>query len=226
MNAAAILLAAGRGERLGTGVPKGLVELDGRSLLAYSLAAVRRCRAVRTIVVVVPAGWEARVLDLIGDEVELVAGGDTRQRSVAAALDKLDALAGDELDAVICHDVARPLAPVALFDSVLRALEGADGAIPVVPVTDTIKRIEDGRVSETLPREGLMVAQTPQAFRRDALKRAHAAAVRDGFEATDDAALLEREGLRVSVVDGDPENIKITIPDDLRLASALARDDG
>jgi 2-C-methyl-D-erythritol 4-phosphate cytidylyltransferase len=226
MNAAAILLAAGRGERLGTGVPKGFVELDGRPLLAHSLTAVRRCRAVRAIVVVVPAGWETRAMDLIGDEIDLVAGGDTRQRSVAAALERLDALPGKKFDAVICHDVARPRAPAALFDSVLRALEGADGAIPVVPVTDTIKRIEDGHVSETLPREGLMLAQTPQAFRWTALKRAHESALRDGFEATDDAALLEREGLRVSVVDGDPENIKITMPEDLRLASALGRRDG
>lgn len=222
MRAAAILLAAGRGERLGTGIPKGFVELDGRPLLAHALDGVRRCRAVQVVAVAVPSGWEGRARDLVGDGIHVVTGGDTRQRSVTAVLRVLEG-AADPVEAVVCHDVARPRATAALFDAVLDALEGADGAIPVIPITDTVKRVEDGHVSETLPRDELVLVQTPQAFRWSALKESHEAAERDGFEATDDAALLERSGFRVAVVAGDPANVKVTWPEDLRLASLLGR---
>jgi 2-C-methyl-D-erythritol 4-phosphate cytidylyltransferase len=124
---------------------------------------------------------------------------------------------------VICHDVARPLASAALFDAVLDGLAGADGAVPSTPVADTVKRVDDGVVVETVHRDGLVMVQTPQAFTREALTAAHRAAEADGYTATDDAALLERVGFRVAVVPGDPANIKITRPEDLLVASALAR---
>ena len=226
MRAAAILLAAGRGERLGTDVPKGFIELDGRPLLSYAIEAVRGCREIESVAVAVPVGYEDRAFEIAGPRgVDVVLGGASRQASVenslSIVLSDLDPLP----EAVVIHDVARPMATSDLFDRVLAALEGADGVVPAIPVVDTIKRVGGGAVTETLRRDSLVAVQTPQAFRTEALERAHAAARREGVRATDDAALLERIGGRVVVVDGDPRNLKITRPDDLRLASLL-RDEG
>jgi 2-C-methyl-D-erythritol 4-phosphate cytidylyltransferase len=217
MNAAAILLAAGGGERLASGVPKGFVELDGRPLIVRSIDAARECLAIKVVLVMVPDGWESRASELIDDGVEVVTGGETRQRSVARALDVLEGRAGRVFEAVVCHDVARPRASSALFDGVLAALERADGAIPAVPVSDTLKRVEDDHVSETIPRDGLVAVQTPQAFRAAALRAAHAS----GDDATDDAALVEQAGGKVVVVQGDPSNLKVTTVADLALAERL-----
>lgn len=217
MSVAAILLAAGRGERLGSEVPKAFVELDGRPLLLYSLDVIRSTPAVAFVVVAAPAGWEGRASALAGQGALVVTGGDTRQRSVAAALEGL--VDRPDLDVVVCHDVARPLASTGLFESVVKALSDADGAIPVVPVVDTLKRVEGGRVLDTVPRDRLVRVQTPQAFRGEALVRAHGGAASE--DATDDAALLERIGLRVAAVHGEHGNIKITEPEDLQLASFL-----
>jgi 2-C-methyl-D-erythritol 4-phosphate cytidylyltransferase / 2-C-methyl-D-erythritol 2,4-cyclodiphosphate synthase len=231
MNAVAVVLAAGRGERLGERVPpKAFVRVGGRPLLAFSLDAVERCPDVMGVVVAVPPGLEDAAADVLGrppaTRSVVVVGGMNRQRSVRLALDAAGTEWGDEFDAVICHDAARPFASSSLFSRVLGALAHADGAVPAVPVEDTLKRVRDGGVGETVPRDGLVRAQTPQAFRRKALESAHRSAERDAFQATDDAALLERAGFRVTVVDGDPRNIKITRPEDLALAEALARADG
>jgi 2-C-methyl-D-erythritol 4-phosphate cytidylyltransferase len=219
MSAAAILLAAGRGERLGSDVPKALAELDGRPLLLHSLDVVRSSASISSVLVAAPLGWEGRVQALVGDGASVVTGGETRQASVAAALQAL----GDQKDeaVVVSHDVARPLATAQLFDAVIAALDGFDGAIPVIPIVDTLKRVREDEVVETVSREGLVRVQTPQAFRWAVLARAHASADPGGEFATDDAMLLERLGLRVAAVPGDPDNIKITTPADLRLAGLL-----
>ncbi len=224
MRAAAILLAAGRGERLGTDVPKGFLELDGRPLLSYAVEAVRGCGQIESVAVAVPVGYEDRAHDIAGPRgVDIVLGGPSRQASVENSLSIVLTDLSPLPEAVVVHDVARPLATTELFDRVLAALEeGADGAVPGIPVVDTIKRVDDGIVTDTLRRDSLVAVQTPQAFRTHALERAHAAARREGVRATDDAALLERVGARVVVVEGDPNNIKITRPGDLRLASLLA----
>ena len=224
MNAAAILLAAGRGERLGADAPKGFVELEGRPLLAHAVETVAGCSAIELVVAAVPRGLEdaARAyLTPLGRPGIVVAGGATRQASVAAGLAAVSAEHGP-FDAIVVHDVARPLATAALFEAVLAGLADADGVIPGIPVPDTIKRVRDGTVVETVRREGLVAVQTPQAFRTEALDLAHAAARRDGVEATDDAALLERLGRPVAVIRGDPRNIKVTGPEDLVLAALLA----
>jgi 2-C-methyl-D-erythritol 4-phosphate cytidylyltransferase len=227
MKAAAILLAAGRGERLGTDVPKAFVELDGRPLLSFAIEAVRGCSRIESVAAAVPIGYEDRAFEIAGPRgVDVVLGGPSRQASVESSLSIVLSDLSPLPEAVIVHDVARPLATSELFDRVLDALEGADGVAPAVPVADTIKRVDHGVVTDTLRRDSLVAVQTPQAFRTEALERAHAAAVREGVEATDDAALLERIGARVVVVEGDPRNIKITRPEDLRLASLLARGDG
>lgn len=224
MSAAAILLAAGRGERLGSNVPKAFAELDGRPLLLHSLEIVRSAPSITSVIVTAPPGWEGRVQALIGEGPRVVTGGETRRDSVAAALRTLMSEEGP--DVVVCHDVARPRATPRLFEDVVAALGGVDGAIPVLSIVDTLKRVKDREVVETVPREGLVRVQTPQAFRSTALVQAHREADLRGEDATDDAMLLERVGLRVAIVPGELENIKITTPDDLRLAGLLGRAGG
>jgi 2-C-methyl-D-erythritol 4-phosphate cytidylyltransferase len=221
MRAAALLLGAGRGERLEGDAPKAFAAVAGRTLLELVVAAIDASPGIEGFVVAAPRGWEARARSAAGPSaklLEVVAGGETRQASARRALAAVPA----SFDAVVCHDVARPFASAALFAAVLNGLGSADGVVPAVPLPDTVKRIDDGRVAETLRREGLVIVQTPQAFRREPLEAAHRAAEAEGFEGTDDAALLERAGFPVVVVPGDPANLKITRPDDLRVASLLA----
>lgn len=217
---AALLLAAGRGERLGGDVPKAFVEVGGRTLLAHAVSLMEACPEVDGFVVAAPAGREPEAEAIAGASGKLlsvVAGGPTRQSSVLRALRAVPPPFGR----VLCHDVARPLARPALASAVLAAVEAADGAVPCVPVPDTVKRLRGGEVVGTLSRDELGLAQTPQAFRRDALEAAHQLALEAGVHATDDAALLERAGFRVAVVPGDSLNLKVTSREDVRLAEAL-----
>lgn len=222
MPAAAILLAAGRGDRLGGDRPKAFLRVGGRTLLDRAVAAVEAVPELEGFVVAAPAGHEEEAKAATGGSprfLAVMAGGDSRQASVRRALEAVPR----GFDVVVCHDVARPFASPELFTAVLDALERAEGAVPVVAVSDTVKRIADGRVTATIPREELGLAQTPQAFRREELERAHAAAAPEGFLATDDAALLERIGGTVAAVAGDPWNLKITTWEDLERAEAWAR---
>lgn len=146
-----------------------------------------------------------------------VAGGDSRSESVRAGL----AAVADAAEIVVVHDAARPLAPPSLFDAVIAAVRaGADGAVPALPVADTVKEVDGEQVVATLRRERLVAVQTPQAFRAERLRAAHAA----GGGATDDAALVEAGGGRVVVVPGDPDNVKITTPRDLAWAEWVLRE--
>ena len=227
MPSVAILLAAGAGERLGLGRPKAFVELAGRPLLTYAVRAVEASDVDR-YAVVVPPGWEraaAEVTRTLTKPRVLAAGGATRQESVRTALEVVAREWGNEADVVVCHDVARPFAGPKLFAAVMAGIVSSDGVVPALPLVDTVKRVDGDRVVETLPREGLVTVQTPQAFRRSTLEAAHRAADADGVTATDDAALLERAGYPVAVVDGDPGNLKVTGPADLELAEWLAARD-
>lgn len=226
MSAAVILLGAGRGRRLGWDRPKAFIEVAGRPLLSRAAETAAGAGIADRLVVVVPAGWEAegeRATAGCGLPAPVVPGGPTRRESVRLALDAVG-----EADVVVCHDVARPLASPGLFRAVVRALADADGAVPVVPVADTVKRVGDGWISETLSREGLALAQTPQAFRRPALVDGHARAAIASIPplATDDAALLEQAGYRVAAVPGEATNLKITVPEDVALVEAALRGDG
>ena len=216
MRAAALLLAGGRGERLGEDLPKAFVEFGGRSLLAHAVAAVDGCPEIDGFVVAAPGGWlpaAREACSASGKLIDVVEGGETRAGSVRRALEALP----KEFDAVICHDVARPLAGPKLFSAVLAALPEGDAVVPVVPIADTLKRTRGEAVLETVDRTGLAAAQTPEAFRRSVLEAAHAG----GAEATDDAALVERAGGKVVAIPGDPANIKLTTPEDIRIAAAL-----
>jgi 2-C-methyl-D-erythritol 4-phosphate cytidylyltransferase len=216
--AVALLVAAGRGERLGADGPKAFVVLAGRPLLEWSLEALRAVEAIERIVVALPPGVQAPAGTVA------VAGGAERSHSVRAAL----AACGDGPDdeAVVVHDAARPLARTELFARTLAALgAGCDAAVAAARVTDTIKRAGvDGRVTETLDRSALWAVQTPQAFRRAALAAALAAPDEVLAAATDDAWLVERIGGRVHVVESPAENLKVTTPVDLRVAELLLRD--
>jgi len=215
--ALALILAAGRGERLGSDGPKALVELAGRSLLARSVDLMLAAARVERIVVALPAGVPAPA-GTIGTQ-----GGAVRSQSVAHAL-AAGGPPGDATDLIVVHDAARPLAPVELVHSVLARLAedgNLDAAIAAAPVSDTIKRVDDGLVVETLARSALWAVQTPQAFRRGALERALDVPARTLAQATDDAWLVERLGGRVAVVPSGSENLKVTTPLDLRLAELL-----
>jgi 2-C-methyl-D-erythritol 4-phosphate cytidylyltransferase len=215
--AVALLVAAGRGERLGADGPKAFVVLAGRPMLEWSLDALRAVGAVSRIVVALPPGVEAPA-GTVG-----VAGGAERSHSVRAALAAAGELSDD--DPVIVHDAARPLATPALFARALEELAArrCDAVVAAARVTDTIKRAQadDLRVLETLDRRELWAVQTPQAFRRGALARALAQP--DGVlaAATDDAGLVERAGGRVHVVESSADNLKVTTSTDLRLAELL-----
>jgi 2-C-methyl-D-erythritol 4-phosphate cytidylyltransferase len=218
---AAIVPAAGRGERLGPGAPKALRLLGGVPLLVHAVRALARARLVDVVVVAAPAGDEAEVravLDTYEADVLVTTGGATRQESVRRALESLDA----GVDVVLVHDAARPLAPSQLVDDVVQAVaQGAAAVVPAMPVADTIKRVAGGLVVETLRRDGLYAVQTPQGFTRETLTKAHEAAVIDGFAGTDDASLVERLGVAVLVVPGHPEAVKVTRPADLDSAEVV-----
>ncbi len=211
--AVALIVAAGRGERLGSERPKAFVALAGRPLLAWSVAALQSVPVIERIVVALPQGVAAPE-GCIG-----VIGGAERSHSVRAAL-----AAAGEADVVLVHDAARPLLTAELVDACLAALDDGDwdAAIAAAPVTDTIKRAgADGRVAETLDRSALWSIQTPQVFRRAALERALARPDAELAAATDDAMLVERDGGRVRVVAAPRENLKVTTPLDLAVAELL-----
>jgi len=239
--AAALIVAAGSGERLGAGGPKALVPLAGRAMFEYSLESCLAAATVGPIVIVVPPGRLKTFGDLVAalqgaastgpvggppfqagemPPVRLTEGGATRSQSVAAGLELIDA------GIVVVHDAARPLVTPSLVDEAVTALEAAtelDAVIAAAPVTDTIKRIDSrGRVAETPDRSMLRTVQTPQVFRREALLAAIAAG--DLESATDDASLIEANGGAVAVLAAPSFNIKVTVPEDMVFAEALLAD--
>jgi 2-C-methyl-D-erythritol 4-phosphate cytidylyltransferase len=213
----AVVVAAGRGERLGEERPKAFARRGGRVLLAESLERLDASDWVDAIVVVAPPDWEEAVIVLAeelaaGKVAASVTGGATRAESVRAGLAEVP----DDADVVLVHDAARPLVTDEVVERLLRALgEGFDGAVPGLPLVDTIKRVRDGAVVETLRRDELVAVQTPQAFVAPVLRAAAA-----GGEGTDCASLVEADGGRVRVVEGDPHLLKITTPDDLALVES------
>lgn len=217
----AIVVAAGDGTRLAADLPKALVPLAGKPLLAWSLGSLARCDAVAGVVVACGESWKAEAEALLKEwfprKGRVAEGGVSRQDSVRRALDRVPA----DTTKVLVHDAARPLADASLFARALFGLERGAGAVCAIPITDTVKRTNGDVIAATVERSGLWRAQTPQAFRIEALLHAHAEAARTGITGTDDAALLERAGEVVIVVPGDERNIKITAPGDLALAEAL-----
>ena len=218
MKIVALLVAAGRGQRFGGEVPKQLMPLLGRPVLRHAAEALLREGGIDAIQPVCAPGEEAALAALLDGLPILppVPGGATRQESVRRGL---EALAADPPDIVLVHDAARPVVPAGTVPALLAALDTVPGAIPAMPVSDTLKRGAEGLIAETVPRAGLFRAQTPQGFRYAPLLAAHRAAT---TEATDDAQLLEAAGLPVALVAGHESNVKITWPEDLaRMEAAM-----
>ncbi len=221
MTVAAVVPAAGRGERLGPGGPKALRTLGGVPMLVHAVRSLSQARSVDLVVVAAPPDGVREVRSLldsqeIAADVHVVAGGEVRQESVRRALTALP----PAVDIVLVHDAARPLAPGGLADAVVSAVRaGADAVVPGLPVVDTVKRVDGAEmVVETLDRSMLRAVQTPQGFRRDVLARAHD---QQGRDVTDDAGLVESLGVPVRVISGHPEAFKVTRPFDLVLAEAV-----
>ena len=216
MSTWAVLVAAGRGERLGGDRPKAFAGLCGRPLLAESLERLERSDWIDSIVVVAPEGWEEPAI-LVAEELgcgkvtSTVTGGPSRAESVRIGVHETD----HDAAAVVVHDAARPLLPDDVVERLLTALrDGWDGAVPGLPVADTVKRVRGAEVVETLPRAELVAVQTPQAFVAAALRPALEA---DVSGASDCASLVEARGGRVTVVPGDHRLLKVTTPADLAL---------
>ena len=211
---AAILVAAGSGSRFGADTPKQFLSIAGRPVIRHAAEAL-----ARDVTLLQPVGDAAAIAAALAglDHLPTVAGGATRQGRVLAGL---EALAAHAPDIVLVHDAARPVIPAGTIPALLAALDAAPGAIPAVPVADTLKRGLDGKIAATVSREGLFRAQTPQAFRFPLLLDLHR---RAAAGATDDAAILEAAGHAVALVPGSEDNIKLTYAEDLvRLQRVLA----
>ena len=213
------MAAAGRGERLGADRPKAFAKLRDRPLLAESLERLEASDWIDAIVIVAPPGWEEPSI-LVAEELgcakvsACVSGGETRAESVRAGVAEV----GDDAAVIVVHDAARPLLLDEVLERVLTALnEGWDGAVPALPLADTVKRVRDGQIVETLPRDALVAAQTPQAFVAPILREALTG---DLAGATDCASLVEPRG-RVTTVPGDPRLLKVTDASDLELVSSF-----
>jgi 2-C-methyl-D-erythritol 4-phosphate cytidylyltransferase len=216
----AVLVAAGRGDRLGADRPKAFVRLGELPLLAESLRRLDDCEWIDGVVLVAPPEWEEPAI-LLAEELGVskvtacVTGGETRSESVRLGVAEVP----DEAAVILVHDAARPVLPADVIPRLLEALAlGWDGAVPGLPVTDTVKRVQAGGVAETLVRDELVAVQTPQAFVAAVLRAAIAG------EGSDCASLVEANGGRVAVVAGDERLLKVTTPDDLeRVAAWLSK---
>ena len=224
MRVNAVIVAAGKGERMATLLPKPFLPVAGVPLLIHTLRSLARSALITRMIVVVAPERAAFCRDLLdsygpfGTPLRLVQGGPERQDSVRLGLAALD----PDCEIVVIHDAARPLITAEIIDRSVTAAAETGGALVAVPARDTLKRVgRDGVVVETVPRQELWLAQTPQTFQVPLIREAHARALTEGVLATDDAALVERLGGKIQVVLGNARNFKITTPEDLRLAEVL-----
>lgn len=229
MTVAAVVTAAGLGTRLGAQAPKALVDVAGRPLLAWAVERVARVAA--DIVVTAPPGYWDEVLAVAtkaadgAASIVVVEGGGTRQESVAAGVRAAMEFAPVP-DILLIHDAARAFMPEDAMRAAIGAVEaGADGAVPVVPLVDTVVAVPgaDGSLGAAVDRDALRAAQTPQVFRAEAIASAHLRAAAEGFTATDDAGLARHYGYRVVATEGHPSGFKVTVAGDLAVAEQVAR---
>jgi 2-C-methyl-D-erythritol 4-phosphate cytidylyltransferase len=223
MRVVAIIPAAGEGRRMGGGVEKQFLQLQGIPILAHTLGVFDKSPEIDDVVLVVaPQQRQALKERVLGPYpcrklFGVVDGGSERQESVASGLEAVPA----DCELVVVHDGVRPLVSVDLLGAVLKAANEHGAALAAIPAGDTVKRAKERVVLETLKREAIWLAQTPQAFQASILRSAYEKAFRDKIMVTDDAALVESLGVSVHLVPGSPENIKVTTPTDLVIAEAL-----
>lgn len=222
---AAIIVAAGKGVRMGSATPKQYIPLNGCPILVHTLKAFDAFPKVERIVLVADPGQIDQCRRFVvrdnafRADLTLVPGGPRRQDSVRLGLDSLD----DE-GIVLIHDGVRPLVRADLIKACIDGAEMWGACIPALPVTDTLKQVDaQGVVERTVSRKALYMVQTPQAFRLPLIKAAHKMAMQQGWQATDDASLVEQMGAAVHIVPGAPANIKITTPEDLHRAEMLLK---
>lgn len=219
-----VIAAAGRGERLGLGLPKAFVALAGEPIVMRTLRLCASVGLFARAVVAVPKTHLDQFGDLVAAggpwpfRINPVIGGGDRQESVDRSLAVLD-----DCEIVVVHDAVRPLASARLFSACVESARRCGAAVAAVPVRDTLKRGTEERVTATVDRRGLWMVQTPQAFRLSVLREAHDRAAETGYRATDDAALVERAGGAVQLIRGEETNVKITEPGDLHYAELLLR---
>lgn len=224
----AVVPAAGSGSRMGTAIPKQFLMLLDKPVLAHTLDRLGlhpRLRGIQVATAAEKTQWDAiagSVAPLTREKLlPVCAGGESRAQSVLRGLDALDAHA-DPKDWVLVHDAARPCLRQADIDALLQALDaGAEGAILGAPVADTLKRVDDCVIQETVPRQQLWRAFTPQAFRLSSLRAALSAALRQGAEITDEASAIEWAGGHPRMVQGQPDNLKITLSEDMDMAAMI-----
>jgi 2-C-methyl-D-erythritol 4-phosphate cytidylyltransferase len=224
MNAGAVIVAGGTGKRMNAAMPKQLLELEGRTILEWTLDPFLNCDPVREIVIAsVPAAYDtiinicAIIQKTATKTLSVVHGGSERQDSVRNGLAAL----GGDCDIVVIHDAVRPFVTPQEITACTQAAEQYEAASLMRPVRETVKIVREGFVEDTIDRSLIWITQTPQAFRRTLLADAHERALRDGFSATDDCMLVERLGVRVRAVEGSDYNMKITTPADLVIAKTV-----
>lgn len=222
----ALIVAAGKGRRMKTRQPKQFMELAGRPILTRTLRAFDRHAKIDRIFVVLPetdiAEYRASLIAQAGIDkaVAIVAGGSRRQASVANGLRSIP----DKDGIVLIHDGVRPLVTQSLISACIEGARQWGACIPAIEAYDTLKKVRsDGSIERTVPRQRIVMAQTPQAFRLALIRQAHEAAVRHGWLATDDASLLEQMGGAVHVIEGSRHNLKVTRPEDVALAEAYLK---
>jgi 2-C-methyl-D-erythritol 4-phosphate cytidylyltransferase len=221
---AAVIVGAGEGTRMGTRDKKQYIMLGDRPVLAHTLLAFEKSDAIQEIFLVISAGDELYCRKkIVGPlnpkkEIHLVPGGATRQESVYNGLKAIDNM----FNTVVIHDGVRPFIKVELIAECIKVAQECGGCIPALPASDTMKTVDEhGRVVTTLKRDMIRMAQTPQTFDYDLVLGAHMAAEKEAYVGNDDAELVEQQGGTVKVIPGDPYNIKITTPEDLKIAEAL-----
>lgn len=216
----AVIPAAGRGDRFGNGIPKQFVEVAGQPVLTWAIRRLLACGVAEVVVALAEEYLDDAATGVLDDSrVRWVAGGPSRQESVISGL---EAAPGDSEALVVVHDGARPAVAVADVEATIEAAQREGGAVLGRPVSDTLKRIEEGAVVRTVDRRGLFRAETPQVFRRGILERAVELSRREGFQGTDEATLVERlPGVRIAAVNAVHPNPKLTVPGDLPLIASL-----
>lgn len=207
-----ILPAAGVGKRSGLNRPKQYAEIAGEPMLRWTIKAFAQLEECREIVVAIDPEWHSVAENSAREfaNVRFVDGGSERQDSIRNGLDELR----EEVDVILVHDAARPAVSTELIQRVVERAAESGAAIPAMPIAETVKRVRENRIVETLPRADLVTAQTPQGFHPDLLRQAYAHALETGFIGTDDASLVEALGEAVEIVSGEPTNIKVTWPED------------